>query len=133
MNSLKFEDENRTYVEAMAKIHGGPGIVHPPRKDDSEKPRFDLLPPNALFEVARVYTFGANKYSDHNWLNGTGLTYGRIFAAIMRHCFAFWSGENVDPETGLHHMAHAAFGCLALVEYSCVGKGQDDRPCKVVL
>lgn len=33
------------------------------RKDDAEKPRFDLVPPRALTAVARVLTIGARKYS----------------------------------------------------------------------
>ena len=95
-------------------------------KHDDDKPNFDLIPPAPLTELAKVYTFGAKKYAPHNW--ELGMRYGRIFAAICRHIFAYWGGETLDPETGLSHMAHAAFGCFALIEYNRTGKGQDDRP-----
>ena len=96
-------------------------------KYDNDKARFDLIPPNALTELAQVYTMGAKKYADRNWEKG--MMYGRLFGAALRHLFAFWCGEDKDKESGLHHLAHAAFSCLAIVEYSYTGKGTDDRPC----
>ena len=98
----------------------------PPVKSDAGKSRYDLLPARALQELADVYTFGASKYAPRNW--EAGLPFSRIFAALMRHSWAFWRGETIDSETKLHHMAHAAFGCLALVEYFYTKKGEDDRP-----
>lgn len=94
-------------------------------KYDSNKLRFDLLPPDALEEVARVYTLGAAKYSDRNW--ETGMRWGRVFAATMRHLWAWARGETYDRETGLHHAAHAAFGCLSLIAYQNRDVGTDDR------
>lgn len=32
--------------------------------------RFDLIPPEALFELARRFAIGAEKYGDFNWRNG---------------------------------------------------------------
>lgn len=96
------------------------------RKDDDGKNRFDLLPPDALSEVVRVYTFGAGKYGDRNWEQG--LRWGRVFAAICRHLFSWWRGEDHDPETGINHLAHAAWGCLTLLAYDLRGMdGFDDR------
>lgn len=46
----------------------------------------------------------------------------------MPHAWAFWAGENNDPESGLPHMAHAAWNALALVEYLLRTIGKDDRP-----
>lgn len=86
------------------------------RKDDTGKLRFDLLPPKALRALAEVYTVGAVKYGDRNWEDG--LLWGRVYAAIQRHLWAFWGGEDLDPEDGLPHLAHAAWGCFALMEYA---------------
>lgn len=94
-------------------------------KFDQDKLRYDLIPGNALDELAKVYTFGAKKYADRNWEKG--MAWSRIFGAIMRHAWAWFRGQTHDPETGLNHMVHAAWGCLALVEYSITNKGQDDR------
>lgn len=97
-------------------------------KDDDDKPRYDLLPPNALSELVAVYTMGAKKYAPRNWEKG--LRWGRVFAALMRHAWAWWSGESRDHESGLNHMAHVAWCALALAEYNMSPKnvGEDDRP-----
>jgi len=96
-------------------------------KQDQGKPRWDLLPPAALGKLAEVYTFGVAKgYPARNWEKG--MAWSRPFAALMRHAWAFWAGEDMDPESGLPHMAHVAWNALALLEYQVLGKGEDDRP-----
>lgn len=95
------------------------------KKNDDLKQRFDLIPPDALFEIAEVYTLGAKKYGDRNWQKG--MRWGRTFSAIMRHLWAWLGGEDWDRETGLSHLAHAAWGCLTLLAYSRRGLGVDDR------
>lgn len=94
-------------------------------KHDTDKPRFDLLPANALFDLVEIYTFGARKYGDRNWEKG--LSWGRIFGAIMRHLWAWWRGEENDAESGFSHLAHAAWGCFTLLEYAKTHKELDDR------
>lgn len=83
-------------------------------KDDEGKVRYDLIPPEALHELARVYTIGANKYGAHNWRKG-GLSTGRVFAAMMRHAWAWLRGERTDPEDGQHHLASVAWGAFTLM------------------
>ena len=95
-------------------------------KDDDAKARMDLLPVGPLMRVAEVYTYGAKKYTPNNWRKG--MRWGRVYAALMRHLFRFWSGEDVDPESGLPHLAHAAFGILTLLDYSQTRPEMDDRP-----
>ena len=75
-------------------------------KSDANKARYDLIPATPLDLLARIYTMGAKKYADRNWEKG--MAWGRVFAAIMRHLWAFWRGEDLDPESGLPHPAHAA-------------------------
>ena len=95
------------------------------QKHDQGKARFDLLPPVALEEIAHVFGHGAEKYGADNWRFGAA--WSRYFAAAMRHLWAYWRGEDLDPETGRHHLAHAA--CCALILLACArGKiGTDDR------
>lgn len=98
------------------------------RKYDQDKLRFDLIPAYPLEALAAIYTFGANKYQDRNWEKG--IKWSRIFAAIMRHLWAMWRGEWLDPESNMPHAAHAAWGCFALLEYSRTKPDFDDRPGK---
>ena len=100
------------WLENMTSEHKS----EPGKKWDKGKLRYDLLPADSLEELAKVYTVGADKYSDRNWERG--MSWGRVFGAIMRHAWAFWRGEENDPETGINHMAHAAWNCFALIAYS---------------
>ena len=96
-------------------------------KLDQDKTRYDLIPPELLEGVGRVLTFGVAKYGARNWESGA--EYGRIFAAMMRHLWAWWSGKECDRESGLSHLWHAG-ACLAfLITYAARGMEEfDDRP-----
>lgn len=95
-------------------------------KDDQDKVRMELLPPELLIGTAKVLTFGAKKYTDRNWELGT--KWSRVFGALQRHLWAWWGGERFDTETGYSHLWHAAC-CLAfLIAYEARKTGTDDRP-----
>ena len=96
-------------------------------KFDQDKIRMELLPPEALEGTAKVLTFGAKKYADRNWEKG--IKYSRVFGAIMRHLWAWWKGEKLDPETGLSHLHHAACGLMFLQTYEARNMTEfDDSP-----
>ncbi len=96
------------------------------KKDDSDKLRLELLPPDAIGEIALVLTKGANKYTPRNWEKG--IAYGRVYGALQRHLAEFWKGNDIDPEWGIHHLAHAGCCLLFLLSYELRGmKKWDDR------
>jgi len=118
--SQKLIESRQTPVETL---------MPPPkegRKDDSGKTPWHLMPPDALNQIAQVLEFGANKYGDRNWEKG--MHWSRPFSALMRHMWAWWRGENRDPETGLSHLAHAGCCILFLLSYEGRAHGTDDRP-----
>lgn len=82
-------------------------------KYDNGKPRYDLLPAGAIDDLAKVLTFGAEKYAANSW---RGLENGleRYRAALLRHTFAIQAGELIDPESGLPHSAHVMC-CAAFI------------------
>lgn len=84
-------------------------------KFDTGKTRLDLLSPVFLEQTAEVLGFGADKYEAHNWAKG--IAYSRVFAALLRHLWAWWRGERLDPESGLTHLAHASCCLMFLVHY----------------
>ena len=82
------------------------------RKDDSAKTLAGLLKDfsPALMQVAEVGTFGAHKYARGNWLKvDNGIE--RYEDALWRHLLQ----HGTDPESGLDHLAHAAWNILALI------------------
>jgi hypothetical protein len=95
-------------------------------KHDQGKPRYDLIDPWALDMLARVYTYGANKYAARNMEKGCD--WSRYFAAAMRHMWAWWRGENLDAESGLPHLIHAAWSLFTLFRYTMDFPNLDDRP-----
>lgn len=94
-------------------------------KHDDNKTRLELLSPIALTEIAKVMTFGAKKYADHNWRKG--FKWSRLLGATLRHVLAFMGGEDKDPESGISHLAHAGCCIMFLLEHESVHKQLDDR------
>ena len=101
----------------------GPDTAQSGRKFDSGKPEYGLVPPYALDELVKVLTVGAQKYERENWRFVPDAE-RRYFDALQRHVWAWKRGETLDPETGLHHLAHAACCLFFLYEHS-VGKAKD--------
>ena len=83
------------------------------------------LDPEALLFLAEVGGMGTEKYERHNYLRG--YDWSLSLDALHRHLWAFMGGEDLDPESGLPHMAHAAWHALALVSFQTRGLGTDDR------
>jgi len=77
------------------------------KKYDNDKPQYSLVPPDALHETVKVLTFGASKYSPENWRHVPDLQ-RRYLDALQRHLYAYQKDQKQDPESGMHHLAHAA-------------------------
>lgn len=70
---------------------------------------------------------GARKYGRHNYRRA-GIRYSVYYDALMRHMMAWWEGEDIDPDSGLPHIAKAS-ACLAIIVDSWhSGEFNDDRP-----
>lgn len=96
------------------------------QKFDSGKARFDLIPVAPLVDLAKLYGMGAEKYGDRNW--ELGLQFSRVFAAMQRHAWAWWGGEEFDPEDGQQHLSSVAWCAFALQELARRSSEYDDRP-----
>jgi len=88
----------------------------PGAKWDAEKVDYSHLPSKAIEEILKVYMGGAKKYGRGNYKKG--VSYSRVFSAAMRHLWAWWRGEETDPESGLSHLAHCAWNVITLLEYT---------------
>jgi Domain of unknown function (DUF5664) len=95
------------------------------RKDDSGKERYDLIPVDALDEIAKVLTYGAKKYGANNWRKVPG-PFERYFAAAQRHMAAWRRGEVRDKESGRAHLAHAICCLVFMME---LDQKEPPRPC----
>lgn len=87
--------------------------------------RFDLMPAEALEQVACVSGYGCFRYEDRNWEKG--YAWGLSLGALERHLAAFKRRETLDPKSGLPHMAHLAWHALTLLMFSTHYPELDDR------
>lgn len=89
-------------------------VVEEFMKFDTNKLRYDLIPPSALEALATVLTYGAKKYKPDNWKNVDNPE--RYIGAAMRHFEAYRSGEWLDPESGKPHLWHVMTNIAFLTE-----------------
>jgi Domain of unknown function (DUF5664) len=96
------------------------------RKDDIAKDPWHLAPWDSFRAIVLVLQFGAKKYEPRNWEKG--MSWSRVYSALIRHLTAWWMGEKLDPETGLSHLWHAGCCVVFLIAFEMRGIGLDDRP-----
>lgn len=120
-------------------------------KFDGLKPIMSLLPSEALWEVARVLTYGYKKYTvcikcgegwqdesqpcskcggetlsgANNWRKG--MRWSRVISALERHLADFKQGVDLDQDSNLLHISQIAVNALFLLTYQLFGLGDDDR------
>lgn len=95
---------------------------------EAGKPRVDQLPPAALLEIAAVMGYGAEKYGEWNWAeHATKWKWGQLIGSMLRHIFYWMMREDIDPESGLNHMAHAGANIMMLLDLMSNGCGHDNR------
>jgi hypothetical protein len=92
----------------------------------SKEARYDLIPAGPLKTLAELYGRGALKYEDRNWERG--YDWSLSFAALNRHLWQFWNGEDCDEETGKPHLASVAWHAFALLEFMEKHPDFDNRP-----
>lgn len=85
-------------------------------KFDEGKLDWSLVPFEAFEGMVSVLEFGKKKYSAWNWASDGGFSHTRLLNSMMRHMFAYTSGEDNDPESGLCHLYHAQC-CLMFLTY----------------
>ena len=85
-----------------------------------------LIPPWAMEQAALAHKLGKEKYGPFNWRD-TGVCASTYVNAIMRHLNAWRDGENLDPESGISHLAHIICSCNILLDADYCDTLQDDR------
>ncbi|RTL05414.1 hypothetical protein EKK58_08030 [Candidatus Dependentiae bacterium] len=94
-------------------------------KEVSGKLRWTLLPLESLTEVVKVLEYGANKYKEPgNWKK---VDVERYHEALWRHWVAYNSGEKLDKETELSHLAHLVCDGLFILWNDLQDKQHGDK------
>lgn len=94
----------------------------------AKKPPLSTISMPVLFEVGAAMLEGACKYRRHNY-RVAGVRASVYFDATMRHLAAWWEGEDLDPDSGVHHVTKAIASLCVLRDAMLQGKLDiDDRP-----
>lgn len=86
--------------------------------------------PLFILGIGEVLTKSRAKYEHFNWQKDT--PFSTPYDSLMRHLMAFQMGEEVDPETGCHHLLHAASNLMFLHYHATNHPESDDRGFKKV-
>jgi hypothetical protein len=89
--------------------------------------RISDTPVNSIRLLGLVHNNGAKKYGALNWRDHT-VSASVYYNAAWRHMAAWYEGEDLDPESGLPHLAHV-MACMSIIlDAGKFGKLNDDRP-----
>jgi len=92
----------------------------------SDKLPLHLFPESAVIYGALALLDGALKYGRANW-RAAGVRASIYYDALTRHLTKWFEGEDIDPDSGLPHLAHA-IACIAiLIDAKTANKLKDDR------
>lgn len=81
-----------------------------------------------MAEVGVAMLEGALKYGRHNY-RAVGVRASVYYDATMRHLDAWWDmGQDLDPDSGMHHVTKAIAGLMVLRDAMINGLCEDDRP-----
>ena len=94
-------------------------------KDGRVKPRLSLLPQVALIEIAKVFTYGADKYDEYNFSQGAKNT--TYVDASLRHINKYLCNNDIDDESNLLHLAHAISNLMMVLDNDLLNKSIENR------
>lgn len=89
------------------------------------KAELHQVPSSLNFAVAKTLQYGAQKYAKGNWRKGMSWT--SVYDCLDRHMKKWLDGEQIDDESGLPHLYHAACNIAFLIEYAETCPHLDDR------
>ena len=102
-------------------------VADPKAAFGSAKPGFSSIPPVALLNLGKAMENGRDKYGHMNWRKTPVETLTYVDAGF-RHLAVYLDGENSDPDSGLHPLAHVMACCAIVLDAEAQGTLVDNRP-----
>lgn len=90
---------------------------------------FSTIPTASLPHLGEVMKLGANKYGPFNWRD-TPVPAATYIDAAGRHLLSWFDGEDLDPESGMSHLAHVMACCAIIIDAKENNMLDDNRPTK---
>jgi hypothetical protein len=82
------------------------------------------IDPAFILGIGEVLTKSREKYAEGNWMKDT--KYSVPYESLQRHLAAFWSGDEIDKESGCHHLLHCATNIMFLYYHVQQNKPESD-------
>ena len=123
------QSDVREFQERHAALSRRPATpdTNPKTRFGMAKPPMALIPSTALVHMAEAFRDGAAKYGPANWRKDP-VSASTYLNAALRHTHEWLDGEQEDPVSKVHHLAHA-MSCLAiLIDAQATNTLIDDRP-----
>lgn len=89
------------------------------------KPEMSQLSEDFLLDLADLLTRSAKKYGKYNWR--LGQNFSTTYDSCQRHLMKFMKGEDLDDESELNHLLHAAANLMIMYESYLYNPELDDR------
>lgn len=103
--------------------------TNPKDLEGNKKSPISLVPPSAIIHMAEAFKEGAAKYGGYNWR--TKHVQAMIYLdAILRHTLALVDGEDIDPESGKHHLDGVMASAAVYIDAMECNTLVDNRPTK---
>lgn len=91
--------------------------------------QYSTVPTSAVWAMGVAMLEGARKYGRHNY-RVAGVRASVYVDAAKGHIDQFWEGENIDADSGLHHVVKAMASLAVLYDSIVQENWVDDRPPK---
>ena len=128
----KLEDPRplyRCWTPRVTENNMEQGGVNPKDALGSAKNPHGCISRAVLAEVGLAMMEGARKYGRHNYR--VSPVRAEVYNdACNRHVDAWWEGEDIDPDSGLHHLSKAIASLFVIRDAIIQGCWYDDRPPK---
>lgn len=125
------EQANIRHTQNMVNtLNAASEVTKPTNPKDAcgiEKVPVSGLPVPVILEAGLVKLHGDLKYGRYNWRDA-GVRGSVYYDACFRHLAAWWEGEDLDPDSGVSHLAHAITGLAVLRDAQLQDNWIDDRP-----
>lgn len=83
-------------------------------KNSFTKPKFELINPKFIEDMAKVLTVGAKKYGENNFMKANKQERKLYIGAIHRHLNQWQQGNKYDEETEINHLVSVAINAMFL-------------------
>lgn len=101
--------------------------VNPKDLAGASKPSLAAVPMGVLWEIGQGMAEGARKYGPFNWRD-TPIQAHVYCDATLRHLLAWWEREDIDPDSGVHHVTKAITSLMVLRDAIREKSWIDNRP-----